>query len=373
MDFEIVVCGAGPAGSTAAYHAARGGASVLIIDRKEHPGIPVCCAEGVSRSMIKGLVELDPDWISTRLQGGRVIAGDETVEINYPKVGFILDRERFDLGLLRRAISAGAEFIVGEITSITEDHLIINGKKIHFQIPILADGVESRLARMLGFDTGLDLSQVHSCAQFLITGIDHPQDRVSFILDREMIPGGYGWVFPKGEGRFNFGLGITPTLSEKSALECLLSLKERYFPEAEVLKLSGGVVPAKVLKIEKSGLFLIGDAGRLTDPISGGGIANAIRSGWLAGRYAARMVKGKADIRGYYRELRRVVLDEIRFHERIRSIFLKLKNEDFIELVRVLKKIYQDRKVDDINSKELVFKILRISPRLFRIGLRLLI
>ena len=373
MEFDIVVCGAGPAGSVAAFEAAKGGPSVLLIDRKEHPGIPVCCAEGVSRSMVSGFIDLEKDWIATRVNGAMVISGSDMVSISYPGVGYILDRKRFDLGLVNRAIKAGCQFIVGEITEIRKAHLILNRKdRIDFKVPILADGVESVLARRLGIRTTLSPSDLHTCAQFLITGIDHPEDKATFILDAELIPGGYGWIFPKGDNVYNFGLGVSPGRSKLKPFEYLKKLKGRYIPKARIIKKTGGVVPAKILDLKESERFIIGDAGRLTDPLSGGGIANAIRSGFLAGRYATLILKGKGDYQEYYHELKNLIIDEIRFHEKVRKVYLKLKDEDFKELIRVLDRIYKGREVRDINSKDLVGQILRSSPQLLRLGLRLI-
>lgn len=373
MEFEVVVCGAGPAGSTAARKAAEAGRSVLLIDRKKHPGLPVFCAEGISRSMVADYLEIKPEWISSKINGSYVVSNDVQTFISYPDVGYILDREKFDYGLVQLAVQAGAEFITGEITDVEKDHLIVdNVKEIRFKIPIIADGVESRLARKLGVDTTIGLTDIHTCAQFMITGIDHDEDKVSFILDQEMIPGGYGWVFPKGVGRFNFGLGIAPQSAKERPIAYLKKLKEKLYPRAKILKTTGGVVPTRVMDLSKSGFFIIGDAGRLTDPLSGGGIANAIKSGFLAGIYSSRILAGKDNINNYYRELKKEIIDEIRFHEKVRIIYLKLNNDDFKELINVLDKIFKDKTVKDIDSKNLVRQILRSSPRLLKVGFRLL-
>ncbi|HIE05330.1 MAG TPA: NAD(P)/FAD-dependent oxidoreductase, partial [bacterium (Candidatus Stahlbacteria)] len=126
MDFEIVVCGAGPAGSTAAYKAAEQDHSVLLVDRKPRPGVPIFCAEGISRSMVKDYLEIKPEWISARVNGALIISDNYQTFVNYPDVGYILDRERFDYGLFQKAIRAGAQFMAGEITDISDDHLILN-------------------------------------------------------------------------------------------------------------------------------------------------------------------------------------------------------------------------------------------------------
>ena len=373
MDFEIVVCGAGPAGSTAAYKAAEQDHSVLLVDRKPRPGVPIFCAEGISRSMVKDYLEIKPEWISARVNGALIISDNYQTFVNYPDVGYILDRERFDYGLFQKAIRAGAQFMAGEITDISDDHLILNNhKRIGFKIPILADGVESILARKLGVDTVLKPVELHSCAQFLVKGIDHPEDKVSFILDRELIPGGYGWVFPKGKDRYNFGIGVAPQLAQDRPISYLERLKQRYFPQAKVLSMTGGVVPTKIIDLSHTGLFIIGDAGRLTDPLSGGGIANAIKSGFLAGIYASRILRGRASFKDYYGELKNEIIDEIKFHSQVRNIFLRLENDDFKELIKALNRIYRSTPVKDINSRKLVLNILKSSPHLLRIGFRLI-
>jgi digeranylgeranylglycerophospholipid reductase len=158
---------------------------------------------------------------------------------------------------------------------------------IQASVVVAADGVESRVATWAGLDTRLPLEDTMACAQYLLAGIDWDPARLGYWIDETLAPGGYAWVFPKGEGRANVGLGVQADLGKVPALAYLNRFveRERTLSVGSPVTLIAGNVPV-ALPCRQSftgGLMLVGDAARQVDPLTGGGIVN----GMIAGRLAA--------------------------------------------------------------------------------------
>ena len=156
------------------------------------------------------------------------------------------------------------------------------------KIVIAADGVESQVGRWAGIDTTHELRETGVCVQYLISDIDIMPEYCDFYFGREVAPLGYLWVFPKGNDIANIGVGIRGNISGKGnklAIDYLNAFVKRKFPEGKILGLVGGAVPVGygLPRIVGDGIMLIGDAAHHSDPISGGGIANAM----VSGKYAA--------------------------------------------------------------------------------------
>jgi len=305
--YDVIVVGGGPAGSRAARMAAEGGASVLVLEKDREIGLPVRCAEGVGEIGLRFISKPDepkPAWIAHRISGLRTVAPNgDFVDLNHQS-GFILNRKLFDYDLAREAADAGAEIVTkafvdgltfddGYVSGVTANVL---GKRltIHSKIIIGADGVESRVGRWAGLRTHFNLHDLETCAQVTAAHVDLDPDRAHFYFGQQLAPGGYVWVFPKGAGMANIGLGISGEYSaEKSAMSYLQQFLDRYFPHVSVLTtVVGGVPCARALnKLVGDGVMLVGDAAHQANPISGGGIIRSIIAGQIAGRVAADALK----------------------------------------------------------------------------------
>jgi digeranylgeranylglycerophospholipid reductase len=375
--FDIVVIGAGPAGSCAAFTAAQEGLSVLLLEEHSRIGTPLQCAEGLSRSTIKGYLDIKPEWISMNLVGSiaRSPSGEE-FRIEYPNVGWVLDREAFDPALAQIASDKGALLktsskatgIKGNTVHVEEGE---RTRQYDFRFLIGADGMASNAGRWLGVDTRLDLSEIEVCAEYLLENIRIEPGYTYMIFGNQYAPGGYAWIFPKSKNSANVGLGITPLKTARKAKGLLDDWVGREFPQGTVRKRIFGGVPAKVLKkFSGKDFFLVGDAARFTDPLSGAGIANGIKSGVIAGRNAALRLRGKKDF--FEREIEKEVLSEVKFHKKVRDAYLKLNDKDYFAIFKVGKKIFGGKTITDINTRAMVREILLSAPRLLPIGLRLL-
>ncbi len=313
MHYDVVIVGAGPAGSITAKYAAKGGATVLLIEKRQEIGSPVRCGEGIAREWIDEVdIKLDKKWVSHEVEGAKVVSPDGghfciNERIAGDEVGTVIERDIFDRALVEDAIRAGADVKVK--TAVTG--LIGNGgiKGVVAESPqgrtrisagavVGADGFESQIGRWGGVDTTLKPRDVTSCLQYRMANIRPDPDYCEFILGSGA-PGGYIWVFPKSEESANIGLGMQlRKLRKKGELRHWL---DKYLEKDERLKggriieiVSGAVSTcAPIEKTVADGLLLVGDAARQIDPITGGGIANACKAAKIAGEVLAEAAQSK--------------------------------------------------------------------------------
>jgi len=304
--YDIIVVGAGPAGSMAAMSAASAGKRVCLLERKPKAGTPVRCGEGVGFKGLTLSIEPRPEWIKSTLTCARMVSpsGIE-VDIKNGADGWILDRERMDADLVAMAVEQGADFMPN--SPVTSAEMLQNGlyrcvctnrKGVReFTAPclILADGVESRLARGFGWNTALKLGDIESGAFARIKSKDIEPDCCTFFTGSRAAPGGYVWIFPRGEGEANVGLGVIGSKCQPGLpKELLLNFIDNRFPKARVSDLHCGGIPVArwVRPLVKGGVMLVGDAARQVNAINGAGIAYSLYAGKTAGAIAAKSIRG---------------------------------------------------------------------------------
>lgn len=310
MRYDVIVVGAGPAGSMAAMEAARRGAKTLIIEKRQEAGSPVRCAEGVGREgLAKTGVKIDKKWIANEVKGAKLIAPDgTTVELSSEhagnEVGFVLERKIFDRALLYEAARQGADVMMktSVLRTIREDGRVTGveaegmdgAEKIESKVVIACDGRESKVAKSAGIDTKLKLKDMETCVEYLMVNVNYSSDFTHFYVGQCYAPGGYVWVFPKGDGVANVGIGVLGSKVgkrrgyPKELLDHFIK-KNKGFERAKIVEYISGIVPVS-LPLDSAftnGMLLAGDAAHFTDPITGGGIINAMVSGRLAGSVAA--------------------------------------------------------------------------------------
>ncbi|MCH7723417.1 MAG: NAD(P)/FAD-dependent oxidoreductase [Bacteroidetes bacterium] len=306
-EYDIIVVGAGPAGSMAARFAAEKGVSVLMLEKDRDVGYPVRCGEAISKAGVEEFIDSNELWIKAHINKFSFIAPDETevlLQFDSEQEGYVLERRIFDYELAKTAVNTGAQILTrtyvngllfddDKVAGVKYEH---NGeqKELKAKIVIAADGVESRVGRWAGLKTHIDFRDMECCTQITAANINVDPNTLYFYFGEEFAPEGYFWIFPKGDNIANIGLGVSGMIGKKKSAQSFLnSFMEKYYPQAPILTTIAGGVPSAVTldKISAPGIALVGDAARQVNPLSGGGIASGMIGASIAGRIAGEAIK----------------------------------------------------------------------------------
>lgn len=323
--YDIVVIGCGPAGSTTARIAKQLGLTVLMVDKRQELGAPIQCSGAVSAHALEEVaISAESEFIHEPIYGFgiydetgnkttidyRVLKGDEYGNgVGKKPLGYVVDRRRFDRYLVTMAERLGVEvwlktegigYQVNDNQTCTVQLKRFNQKvNIDTNILVGADGLQSQVGRWAGLQTHMKMSELASCLQFIVDRVD-TDGLLEIITGHEWAPGGYAWVFPKGKGYAEIGLGVTRNQTKHNAqwhLDHFIknSFLQDRLADYKILEVQGGGVPlAAPLKTQYADhLILVGDAARHVNPITGGGIHTALSGGKIAGTFLADFIKNK--------------------------------------------------------------------------------
>ncbi len=378
MDYDVVVVGAGPGGTMTAKTLAESGASVLVVEKRPEIGMPVRCGEATSIPGLKKLgIKADPKFIANKTQGNYLYSPDGTkVDMRTEKPNaYVLERRMFDKYLGIYAAKAGAVIRTRtSATGLVKENGCVKGVRLkHFNeeyevrcnVVVGADGIEGWVGRWAGINTRTKLGEMASNVQFEMAGIDIEEpDVLEFYLGDNYAPGGYVWIFPKSEDVANVGLGIRK--SKETALDYLrrfVASKDNLKKGSIVGIVAGGVpVQGPLDTSVGDGVVLVGDSARHIDPLTGGGIYNAMYCGTIAGK----VIKEALDCGNFSEEFLKT------YHElwwkdigeglmrslRIKDILDRLSDNDLNEVARVMQGI----KFGDIDIKEVSSIVNKFPP-----------
>ena len=323
---NVLIVGAGPAGSTAAYYLAKAGIDVTVLEKTSFPREKVC-GDGLTPRAVREIQKLGLAHPETegwrRNKGLRLIAGGRTIELPWPEVadfpqyGLIRTRLGFDEQLARHAQSAGAVVLErhsvtealhsedGRVTGVRASLLDNSGRKtgetrdFSADVVLAADGNSTRTAVSLGISKRDD-RPLGVAVRTYFTSPRHEDDWMEGWLelpgrDGKLLPG-YGWVFGVGDGTSNVGLGILNSSKDFGKLDYKQVLREwtagmpadwGFTPENQVGEIRGAALPMGFNRTPhySPGLLLLGDAGGMVSPFNGEGISYAMESARFAAEF----------------------------------------------------------------------------------------
>ena len=367
-DCDLLIIGGGPAGLVAAREAARAerALSIILLERDHIVGSPVRCGEGVGSAGLSEFLEPGPSgslapWISRRITRVVFRAPDGCeVRVAEGDVGYILDRTTFEPAIASQAMEAGAEIRTSaEALALKREdgrwRVMVDGSdrrtEIRARVVIGADGVESTVARRAGLDTRVRARDMESCAQYVVEDVMIDADAIVLHFGDRVAPGGYAWVFPKGIRSANVGLGVLGLRAGgRSAVAWLDDYMATHFPNASVSgrTVGGVIVSPTVVRTFADGLVLCGDAAHMINPLSGGGIVNAMKSGRLAAETAVAALRAgdtsACALEVYHARWMRLLGDDhVRFY-RVKEALARFDDAFYDNLARTVNRIPEPRR-----------------------------
>jgi geranylgeranyl reductase family protein len=302
--FDAVVVGAGPAGSTTAYRLAAAGADVLLVDKARFPRDKPCGGGVTLRAARLLPFSVDPvvEDVVDRFEL-RLGYGSSFERASDTPLCLMTQRRRLDEFLARKAAEAGAEFRDGVSVSFDEGNVVVDGERVNARVVVGADGVNGATARAFGLagDHG------HGVALEGNAPLD-TRYRGRLVLELGVVPGGYAWVFPKGD---HANVGVGGWESEGPRLRAhLRRLCDVHGVDFDALTdVRGYRLPYRraTSTFARDNVLLVGDAAGLIDPLSGDGMyeafvsaafaADAVLGGDLA-RYESRVLAELGPLHG---------------------------------------------------------------------------
>jgi digeranylgeranylglycerophospholipid reductase len=390
--YDIVVIGAGPAGSSVAMAAAKSGLKVLVVEKRAEIGSPKRCGEGLSKSALERMgLEPDASWIRRTILGASAYAPNGkkiTADYKGPE-GWVIERKVFDKWLAKKAVESGAKVLAktdavsiiksgGRVSGVT---LESSGKRwdVQAKVVIAADGVESKMAREAGIDTTLRLVDVASGVQFEMAGVNIDPDRIELYFGNEVAPAGYAWIFPKGKNEANVGIGVRKPWAKKTALKYLNAFVESHpgLKKGSIVEVNGGGVPVGALmqNMVTDNFMVVGDAAHQVNPIHGGGIGESFVAGRIAAEVATRAIKkgdtSKNSLSEYNRLWWKERGEKLNKLVKLREVTESLKDEELNWLAEYLQGEDLIELARSSGFKKLAFLLMK-KPRLIKLARKLL-
>jgi len=386
-DYDVVVVGAGPAGSMTAKWAAKSGARVLMIEKRQEIGSPVRCGEGISRSWLDSVgIKLDAKSVAWQVKGAKIVAPNGksfylSEKMAGDEVGLVLDRVFFDKLLAKDAVKAGSDLMLktSAVGLVRKDGKVAGvkiksfgeTKEIKCGCVVGADGFESQVGRWAGINTSLAPRDITSCFQYRLTNIDQEYDYCEFVLGSKA-PGGYIWIFPKDKDTANVGLGIQLTKLKdpgevKKYLDKFIQGDPRLRKGRPLEMVSGAVsICAPIDKSIADGVLLVGDSARQIDPITGGGISNSCKAAKVAGEVLGKATKernfSEKSLQRYEKGWRDLLENHLYRNWMAKEKLVTLSDETFNKIITTLNEVG----VEKMSSFALLKAIEKKHPELVK-------
>jgi digeranylgeranylglycerophospholipid reductase len=359
--YDLVVVGAGPAGSITAKTVAESGLDVLLIERELEVGMPDKCGEFLPslKEMkrlaphavnLEGLFDPPSNCIVNNTKYVRFVFPNNK-EITVPFKGLVVERKLYDKHLANEAARAGVDIVT--LTKVKDILGEGNGVRarntegsldIHSKLVVAADGAYSLIARRAGLPVSRDPLDYGVGYQYEMVNVDHDPDYVDMYIGNEIAPGTYAWIIPKGEDIANVGTGLRTPFMEKG-----LNIRDyqRIFVEnhpisSEKLRravptaVKAGCIPVggPMDMTCTENVLAVGDAAGHTIPTVGGGVPPALICGRIAGQVIEKHLCEEKPLNCYERAWRRQLGTTLENSLRIRKMSdILFKNEKMIDLI----------------------------------------
>ena len=328
--YDSIVVGAGPAGSTAARVLAERGARVLLLDRARFPRDKPCGGGVTFAAASEAGVDLSPVIERTVTEASMSFRlGPAFTRSSAEPLAYMTQRCLLDAFLAERAASAGADFRDGVAVrgvELSDEGVTVRmnggGDSYRGRTLVAADGANGVVARSLGLATASE-SMIALEGNVPVSGELAERWKDTVALDLGDPPGGYGWLFPKGD-HVNVGVGgwrrVGPTLRSRLSALC------RFYglDESLLSGLRGQHLPLRDAgsPIQSGPVLLTGDAAGLINPLTYEGIRAAFVSGRLAAQAIVPYLAGEsADLSAYEREMRQELVPELAVSRKIQAIY----------------------------------------------------
>jgi digeranylgeranylglycerophospholipid reductase len=280
------------------------------------------------------------------------------------------------------AARAGAKIMIRTRATAFErvnDGVIITAEhmgeevKIHAKIVIAADGPESRVGRWAGLDCNTKFDNMESCVQYEMAGVEMENNNVIQLYFGSVAPGGYTWIFPKGEDIANVGIGVLKTHTDKTAIEHLdefiANCPETQHAQPVELNVGGDPVGGLIKERVGDNIIVVGDAAGFVNPLTGGGINSALESGAYAGIVAAQAISdkdySKKNLKEYVKLTDENIGENYNKYKKAKEYLLSLDDDELDQIAHEFVKV----DIDEISPKTLVKMLIKVSPKaLLKLG-----
>ncbi|MEA1984126.1 MAG: geranylgeranyl reductase family protein [Euryarchaeota archaeon] len=351
--YDIIVVGAGPAGSTAATYAARAGASVLLVDKKKDIGVPLQCGgflphRETLQELVPGaqlpytLEEYPSSCVHTTTTLQRFIAPNGQSK-QFEVDADALDRRRFDKYLAREATRCGAQLMVGtNVLEVNGNSIKVDGvfgkHTIDAKVLIGADGPNSVVGRAKGLVRDPDPMGTGTAFEYELSGVDVDREAVEMYFGKDYVPGGYAWIISQGGDTANIGVGIREVLFKTGM--CARDYLDRFMYEhpiasekvksGSIVSIVSGLVPVggAPRRTATMDTLIAGDAAGHIIATNGGGISTAMVGGKVAGETAVDSLNSTCKLTEYDRRWREQMGLEIKTAAYARKLMDNLMRSD---------------------------------------------
>lgn len=389
-DYDIVIVGGGPAGSSAAYEAARSGAKVALLEREES------IAQTVRTSGVTWMQNIKefgiPDYCYNPIKNYSFCSPNNQVTISdtIPHAA-VLDVRKTYRWLAEQAKENGADvFVKTNIKEVLKDKAgdIIGVRGIgkdgdisfHSKVVIDASGFPSIVSKLMGFVTQWERFGAGAEYEAIVENID--QETWWLMVGQKYSPAGYAWIFPIGNNIVRIGVGIG---KPESAVDPTERLKKLIDSKEGPIKNLGKIIPIEFhyglipndglsRKTVYNNLILVGDSAGQANPLVLEGIRYAIKFGRVAGKTAADAIKkgdtDKNSLRPYEENWKKEIQSKINSARKVQNRWIGLSDKEWDRELDIIKELSTEEFLDFIKADFGLSNMLKLATHHPKLAVR---